>query len=230
MKRFQYKASPSLSSPLEISADGKLLISLSGQFGMGQELRVVEIATGKEIFHKDFDFRAFDLAVSADGKYLAINTAGPNASQVLFSKWQEGEPKPLETKFKGTSSMHLAFAPDGKLLAGVRPVGPLYVWEIPSGLCSIKRIAPETDSGFEGVRPFHPTAKSWPLRSPKAFAQSGKNPDRGAGDRQDLGDFGHPNIGDNDSFFSRFANASRGNRIQVAALGLKNPARHRRKI
>src|SRR5262249_18989980 len=113
---------------LAFSPDGKLLFSLGGN-GV---LRVEDIVSGKEVLQRKLPIDYANLAVSADGKFLAISSA-VYTSKLFLWQWQGKEPRELKVPEYG--AYWISFSPDGKLLAtiGSPQMQGVRVWEVPSG-------------------------------------------------------------------------------------------------
>jgi WD40 repeat protein len=112
-----------------LTPDGKLLLALAGEGNLG----VHELATGTELLQHKFpgDVMAH-LALSADGSTLAL-ASGPNTRKVFVWRWQTAE-EPREFKPGDHGARHVAFSPDGKLLAGCDDSEvSVRVWEVTSG-------------------------------------------------------------------------------------------------
>jgi RNA polymerase sigma factor (sigma-70 family) len=114
---------------LAFTPDGKYLISL-GRSGV---LRVEETSSGTELLQQKLpgDVMA-SLAVSSDGKVVAI-WSGPNRRKVYLWDWQSGG-EPREVEMPRTRIRWLAFLPDGKGLAAGGDMEPfLCEWDVATG-------------------------------------------------------------------------------------------------
>jgi WD40 repeat protein len=112
-----------------LTPDGKLLLALDGD----GDLSVHELANGTELLKHKFpgDVMAH-LALSGDGSTLAL-ASGPNTRKVFVWRWQTAE-EPRELKPGEHGARHVAFSPDGKLLAGCDDSEvTVRVWEVTSG-------------------------------------------------------------------------------------------------
>jgi RNA polymerase sigma factor (sigma-70 family) len=91
---------------------GKLLFTLDGK----GTLQALELATGAEVARQVFPGDSFAaLAVSPDGSTLAV-ASGPNSRKLFLWNWQSSvAPRPLDSG--DHRGRHLAFSPDGKLMA-----------------------------------------------------------------------------------------------------------------
>ena len=146
---------PNYRSALAFSPDGKLLFSI-GNNGI---LRIEDIVSGKELLQKKFPRdNSAHLAVSADGKFLAITT-GVNTHKLFLWEWQTKEPRELKVPEYG--AYWISFSPDGKLLAtiGSPQMQGARVWEVPSGRLLYVRDHPEKDYHYRGQPAFTPDGK-----------------------------------------------------------------------
>ena len=98
----------------------------------------------------------------ATGSTLAINT-GVNNRKLFLWKWQDEEPRQLETSFPGRGLGVIHFSPDGKLLVGVQDFSTLYVWQVPSGRLLFQMDCPVDDYFFLGDAAFAPNGKTLAL-------------------------------------------------------------------
>ncbi|WP_436527301.1 nSTAND1 domain-containing NTPase [Actinoplanes sp. HUAS TT8] len=80
---------------------------------------------------------AYDLAISRDGKYVAVGKDMQSPAQV----WRLSDGRLVTTV---PDTVHVAFAPDGTLVGGNR-LGQLAQWEIPSGK-RLRTMLPDTDT------------------------------------------------------------------------------------
>jgi WD40 repeat protein len=142
------------------SPDDELLFSLGGRDGI---LRIEGLATGKEQSQRKFGLDVSEeIALSRDGTYLAINT-GVNSRKLFLWKWQDEEPRQLNTSLPGRGLGNIRFSPDGKLLAGVQDFSTLYVWQVPSGRLLFQMDCPVDDHFFLGDAAFTPGGKTLAL-------------------------------------------------------------------
>jgi WD40 repeat protein len=144
------------------SPDSRLLFSFSVSMdNRDSTLRIEEIATGKELSKRRFPTADWSqgIAVSHDGKYLAINS-GVNARKLFLWQWQTEEPRQLEGDYGGRGVSRLCFSPDGILLAGVQDFGSLYVWEVPSGRLLFQQDCAVDHYSFLGDIAFAPDGKT----------------------------------------------------------------------
>jgi RNA polymerase sigma factor (sigma-70 family) len=129
VRRFSRGPEPTDHVALAFTPDGRVLVSHSGS-GI---VRLEEVATGAELLRHQFPGDVTgDLALSADGKVIAVAT-GWNSRKVFVWEWQAGQ-EPREIKATPRGALSVAFSPDGKTLAtgrggqeGVR------LWEVASG-------------------------------------------------------------------------------------------------
>ncbi len=119
---------------VSFSPDGKLLAACSGFTNNGNpggEVRVIEIATGKERPGAWSGKGASTIAFSPDGKQIA--TGGVGAKSLRLYDAQTG--KLLKEVDRASSILFLVFSPDGKQLAtalgsGARPgIANVQVWD-----------------------------------------------------------------------------------------------------
>jgi WD40 repeat protein len=123
---------------VEFTPDGsKLAIGADGDDG----IRLIEVSTGKEVGRLNWEGIRFwyprMLTFSADEKLIAApverNAGGNMGGGAAIWSAESGKPlKRLEAAHESVS--HLAFSPDGKLLAGVSYWDPqMCVWNLESG-------------------------------------------------------------------------------------------------
>ncbi|AEV87798.1 putative WD repeat-containing protein [Actinoplanes sp. SE50] len=94
--------------------------------GMPFELGMWDAASGRLIRSLPVgDYAAYDLAISADGRYVAVTRPVPSPAKV----WRISDGR-LVTTVPDTA--YVAFAPDGTLI-GANRLGQLTQWAIPSG-------------------------------------------------------------------------------------------------
>ncbi len=80
--------------------------------------------------------RLYDLAYSADGKWLATASGDPGqfGTVKLWAVEGSGDLKPSKTLLESNDSVFaVAFSPDGKLLAAAGADRAIRIWEIPAG-------------------------------------------------------------------------------------------------
>lgn len=142
---------------LAFTPDGKLLVSLSA---LGT-LRIEEISNGTEllthVFPRDV---AASLAVSPNGKLIAVDS-GPNTEKFFLWAWESGEePKPLKTIGKSNGGGTMRFSPDGRLVVWANHgADPIHVWETEQGKL-LKRISPTAaEEYFLSSLQFSPDSK-----------------------------------------------------------------------
>jgi WD40 repeat protein len=111
---------------LALSPDGKLL----AYGGWDRDVSVCSVETGKVVTHFGMQNPAVGaLAFSPNGRFLAVGTY-PGVR--VFGLASGKELRLLETQ-PGTTSTALAWAPDGKGLAGVSQDGSLRLWDVLDG-------------------------------------------------------------------------------------------------
>jgi WD40 repeat protein len=127
-----------------LTPDGKFLFSLSGD----GKLRVVEVETDQELLQQQFpvDNTVRALAVSPDGKTLALGS-GANTSKLFLWNWQAAE-EPRTLKAPPYCGHALTFSPNGKWLAECGYVEPtLRIWDVASGRV-LRRLEPPDHEPF----------------------------------------------------------------------------------
>ncbi len=145
-----------------ITPNLKMVVSLSSQTGL---LRVRDAVTGAELRQHQFQRGGGQpgLAISPDSSTLAVvlgpNT--PNTPKLFLWKWQDvGEPR--EIKVPRVVGSHMAFSPDGKLLAaGAQPNDEaVRIWDVASGEPVQKLAAPDKDPLGPGAVTFTADGKT----------------------------------------------------------------------
>jgi WD40 repeat protein len=106
------------------SRDGKLLAILQGT-GVRSELSLWDIATGKKVRQATFECPSIALAVSPDGKLLAIG--GDNVILIDMASFKEVGRLPLPVPGAVVS---LRFSGNGSLLAGCRQLEECILWDV----------------------------------------------------------------------------------------------------
>jgi hypothetical protein len=144
-------------SPLAFLPDGKTVVGLPAQHVDDASLRFWDVVTGKEVRQIDNDQPFFGLAVSPDGKVLALGT------QQRVELWDANSGEEVRVLHGPNTSNHraLAFAPDGKMLA-TAGVGPsISLWEVASGKERHQfRLTAESPAGVNSRSPGGPEAVS----------------------------------------------------------------------
>lgn len=92
-------------------------------------VRLWDVATGKELFHRGNKRRVASVCFSPDGKVLAVGGGKAqfwdvSSGELLRELSGEQTPWIAET---------IAFSPDGKIVAAGGRTGPLYLWEMATG-------------------------------------------------------------------------------------------------
>jgi hypothetical protein len=116
-------------SAIAFSADGKLLAGVGAQHGEDQTVHFFDVQTGKEVRQLDNDQPFFGVALSPDGKVIALGT---NQYIELWDAVTGDELRILQGE-ANTVYRALAFSPDGKMLASAGNDSTIQVWEIASG-------------------------------------------------------------------------------------------------
>jgi hypothetical protein len=118
-------------SPLSFLPDGKTVVGISAQNPEDASLRFWDVATGKAVREIDNDEPFVGLAVSPDGKRLALgnpqrievwDAASGDEVRVFY---RQGQPN--------LASRVLAFSPDGKMLAAEANEAEVELWEVATG-------------------------------------------------------------------------------------------------
>src|SRR5262249_37065398 len=121
---------------LSFSADGRLLASA----GADGTVIVRDLSTGKEIRTiTGPGSRAFSVALSPDGRYVAVAAAVPGA-RVLFSSreprvvvWEVASGQELYRLDNPLHYGRVLFSPDSCHLATAHPGGTAEIWDAPTG-------------------------------------------------------------------------------------------------
>lgn len=150
---------------LALSPKGDLLFSISSS----GKLRIEEVATGAERRQEKFPGFFGSLALSPDGKTLAISS-GPNTDKLHLWNWQAAEgPRELKAPHRDVSG--LTFSSDGKLLAECTYLGPtVRLWDVAGGRLLHKLELPDHEPFWHRYAAFSPDGK--------VFAASGSVKDR----------------------------------------------------
>jgi hypothetical protein len=116
-------------SPLAFLPDGKTVVGLPAQHVDDASVRFWDVSTGKEVRQIDNDQPFFGLAVSPDGKVLALGT------QQRVELWDAVSGDEVRVLHGPNTSNYraLAFAPDGKMLATAGGSPAIQLWEVASG-------------------------------------------------------------------------------------------------
>jgi hypothetical protein len=119
---------------MAFSADGKLLV-----VGGYHELLLFEPTTGKLTARiANIPQRVFDMAISADGSWLAVAGGSPGVSgEVRLLPWHDGPRTRAEPKVLATHDdvfFAIAFQPDGKRLAMGGTDGTVRVIDVPGAI------------------------------------------------------------------------------------------------
>jgi WD40 repeat protein len=144
---------------MAFTPDGKHLVSLSGH---GGTLRIEEVATGIELLKQTFPGdNGPSVAVSPDGKQIAVHT-GPNTEKQFVWSWQAGEePRELKSVGMPNGGGQIVFSPDGKLVAWVGyGTDPVHVWNVQTDELVARLTPPTAEEYFTGYLTFHPDGKS----------------------------------------------------------------------
>jgi WD40 repeat protein len=111
---------------LAFSPDGKMLLST----GSGQDVRLWDTATGKEVRRLRAPVRA--MALSPDGAFVAASC--DEGGKCTFRLWETatGKPHPWPAKHVGWVNA-LAFSPDSKTLATAEQDRVIRLWDVGTG-------------------------------------------------------------------------------------------------
>jgi RNA polymerase sigma factor (sigma-70 family) len=117
------------------SADGRILVT--GAYASdGREevpLRVFDLKAGKELWNVNPGAWVLSVAVSADGRRVAVGTAAPSDQPERAIVWDVAGRRELARVTQHGPGQHVALSPDGRMLAvATRHGGPLRVWEVAS--------------------------------------------------------------------------------------------------
>ncbi len=143
---------------LAFTPDGKHLISLAGNSGT---LRIEVVATGIELLtHKFAGDNGPSVAVSTDGKQIAVHTGSNTRKQFVWS-WQAGEePRELKTVGMPSGGGNIVFSPDGKFIAWVgNDSDPIHVWNAQTDELIARLTPPTAEEYFTGHLTFDPDSK-----------------------------------------------------------------------
>ena len=116
---------------IALSPDGKCLLSeeyivTDHKRGKG-ELRLWDVAGGKEIWRKDLVGTAGPLAISADGKRFAASING-DPSEIQLCEMATGNV--LRSFISDSRPQCLSFSSDGSLLAAGMADGTALTWDV----------------------------------------------------------------------------------------------------
>ena len=107
------------------SADGQQIVTAS----QGDVIRVLATSTGKELHRFASGHAVRGIAISADGKMLALSQDGHGSS---FWKIANGQ-RQQSNNYTNYAPEHLAFTPDGQTVMGCDP-GQFIKWKMNGGI------------------------------------------------------------------------------------------------
>lgn len=116
-------------TPVVFAPDGKTVVAAAARHFEDASVRFWDITTGKELRQLDNDQEFYSLAVSPDGKMLALGT------QQRVEVWDAvtGDELRVMQGKENSQFRVLAFSPDGRMLATAGLEPHIQLWEVATG-------------------------------------------------------------------------------------------------
>ncbi|MBO0697517.1 MAG: WD40 repeat domain-containing protein, partial [Zavarzinella sp.] len=124
-----------------VSADGHFAVTADKD----RVVRGLDLESGKQLFAREFPAAEPTLAITPDGKRVAITAAG-----VGYAEWSLPEGAEIR-RHESLQAVDLAFAPDGKKAVAADKDGAVEIWDLVEGKATV--VAADAKATAVGVSP-----------------------------------------------------------------------------